>query len=70
MSKKKKSPHVGAWLKVDEKNKEVQYQADSSWMNNTSDEDQKIAFTKLDAIIDIYRRAGYAFIDIAKKLKK
>lgn len=70
LSKKKESSHIGAWLKVDDKNKEVQYQADSSWMINTSDEEQKIAFTKLDALVDIYRRAGYAIIDIAKKLKK
>jgi len=58
---------MGAWLKVDEKNKEVHYQADPSWMKNTSDEEQKIILGKLSMLADAYRRAGYAIIDFVKK---
>ena len=61
---------MGAWLEVDDENKKVRYQVDPSWMKKANDEEQKSAFTKLTAMVDIYRRAGYAIIDIAKKLKK
>ncbi len=61
---------MGAWLEVDEENKKVRYQTDPSWMENTNDEEQNIAFSKLTAIVAIYRRAGYAISEIAKKLKK
>jgi hypothetical protein len=60
---------MGAWLEVDEENKKVRYQVDPSWMKNTDDEEQKLAFTKLTAVVNVYRRAGYAIIEIAKKLK-
>jgi hypothetical protein len=70
LSKKKNNPHMGAWLEVDDENKKVRYQVDPSWMKNSSDEEQKSSFSKLSAMADIYRRAGYAIIDIAKKLKK
>ena len=35
---------MGAWLEVDEENKKVRYQTDPSWMENTNDEEQNIAF--------------------------
>ena len=61
---------MGAWLEVDDENKEVRYRVDPSWMKNTNDEEQKSAFSNLTALVAIYRRAGYAIIDIAKKLKR
>ena len=61
---------MGVWLVVDDENKKVRFQVDPSWMKNTNDEEQKSAISKLTALVDIYRRAGYAIIDIAKKLKK
>ena len=61
---------MGAWLEVDDEEKAVRYQVDPSWKKNTNDEEQKSAFANLTAIVDIYRRAGYAIIDVAKKLKK
>ena len=61
---------MGVWLVVDDENKKVHFQVDPSWMKNTNDEEQKSAISKLTALADIYRRAGYAIIDIAKKLKK
>ena len=67
VSKRKSDHYVGAWLKVDEKNKKVHYQVDPSWMKNTSDEEQKITFGKLSLLADVYRRAGYAIIDFVKK---
>jgi len=59
---------MGAWLVVDEENKKVRYQVDQSWMENTNDEEQKSAFTNLTAVANVYRRAGYAIFEIAKKL--
>jgi len=70
LSIKKNYPHMGAWLEVDDENKKVHYQVDPSWMKNTNDEEQKSAFTNLAALVNIYRRAGYAIIDLAKNLKK
>ena len=70
MTKKKKYPHMGVWLVVDDENKKVHFQVDPSWMKNTNDEQQKSAIANLTALVDTYRRAGYAIIDIAKKLKK
>jgi hypothetical protein len=70
LSEKKKYPHIGAWLEVDKENKKVRYQMDPSWMKNADDEEQKIAFAKLAPVVKAYRRAGYAIIEIAKKLKK
>jgi len=61
---------MGAWLEVDDENKKVRYQVDPSWMNNTNDDEQKIAFAKLSALVALYRHAGYAISEIAKKLKK
>ena len=61
---------MGSWLEVDEENKKVRYQVDPSWMKNTDDEEHKIEFAKLAAVAKAYRRAGYAIIEIAKKLKK
>ena len=61
---------MGAWLKVDDEDKEVRYQVDPSWMKNTNDEERKSAFANLTALVDIYRRAGYSIIEIAKKLKR
>ncbi|MGD8404329.1 MAG: hypothetical protein PVJ21_11755 [Anaerolineales bacterium] len=70
MNKKKKFPHMGAWLEVDDEDKEVRYRVDPSWEKNTSDEEQSSVFTNLTALVEIYRRAGYTIIDIVKKLKK
>jgi len=70
LTKKKKYPHMGVWLVVDDENKKVHFQVDPSWMKNTNDEQQKSAIANLTALVDTYRRAGYAIIDIAKKLKK
>lgn len=70
MTKKKKFPHTGAWLEVDEEDKEVRCRVDPSWEKNTSDEEQSSAFTNLSALVEVYRRAGYTIIDIVKKLKK
>jgi hypothetical protein len=61
---------MGVWLVVDDENKKVHFQVDPSWMKNTNDEQQKSAIANLTALVDTYRRAGYAIIDIAKKLKK
>lgn len=68
VSKRKNDSHVGAWLKVDEKNKKVHYQVDPSWMRTTSDEEQKITFGKLSMLADAYRRAGYVIVAFVKKL--
>jgi hypothetical protein len=70
LSKKKEYPYTGVWLVVDDDNKKVRYQMDPSWMDNTTDEEQKIAFSKLAGIVAVYQRAGYAIVEIAKKLKK
>ena len=70
LNEKKKHSHMGAWLEVDDENKKVRYQVDPSWMKSTSDEEQKSAFANLTALVNVYRRAGYAIIDIAKKIKK
>lgn len=70
LNNKKRDSHMGAWLQVDEENKKVRYQADPSWIKNTNDEEQKITFAKLTAIVNVYRRAGYAIIEMAKNLKK
>lgn len=59
---------MGAWLMVDEKNKKVEYQVDSSWFKNASDEEQNNIFTKLSKVADAYRNAGYTIIDFVKKL--
>ena len=61
---------MGAWLQVDDEDKEVRYQVDPSWKKNTNDEEQKSAFANLTALVDLYRHAGYSIIDIAKKIKK
>jgi hypothetical protein len=61
---------MGAWLEVDDEDKEVRYRVDPSWEKNTSDEEQSSVFTNLTALVEIYRRAGYTIIDIVKKLKK
>ena len=68
-SKRKSNSHVGVWLKVDEKNKKVHYQADSSWLNSTSDNEQKITLTKLSLLATAYRRAGYAIVNLLKKFE-
>ena len=61
---------MGTWLEVDEENKKVRYVVDPSWIKNTNNDEQKIAFAKLKALAAIYRRAGYTIVEIAKKLKK
>jgi hypothetical protein len=70
LSKKKEYPHTGTWLEVDRENKKVKYKVDSFWMKNANAEEQKIEFAKLTTLADTYRRAGYAIVDIVKKLKK
>ena len=60
---------MSAWLEVDEENKKVRYQVDPSWMKNTDDEEQKLTFAKLTAVVNEYRRAGYTIIEFTKKLK-
>ena len=70
LNKKKKFPYMGAWLEVDDEDKAVRYQVEPSWKKNTNDDEQKSAFANLTALVEIYRRAGYAIIDVAKKLKK
>lgn len=66
--KSKNEPHVGAWLKVDDKDKKVLYQVDPSWLKITSEEEQKITIGKLSLLADVYRRAGYVIIGFVKKL--
>ena len=58
---------MGAWLKVDEKNKKVEYQADPMWLKNASDDEQNITFAKLSRMAAAYRRTGYAIINFVKK---
>ena len=67
VSKSNSDDRLGAWLKVDEKDKKVYYQVDPSWMQNSSDEEQKNTLGILSLLADVYRRAGYAIIDIFKK---
>ena len=68
VSKRKNYPHMGAWLKVNEKNKEVHYQVDSSWLKNTSDREQKITLTRLSLLATAYQRAGYAIVKFVKEI--
>jgi hypothetical protein len=70
VTKKKRYPHTGVWLMVDDKNKEVKYQVDPNWINNTTDEEQKSALTLLTMLANEYRRAGYAIFDFIKRMKK
>lgn len=58
---------MGAWLKVDEKDKKVHYQVDPSWFKYTSEDEQKITLGKLSLLADVYRRAGYAINNVFKK---
>ena len=67
MSKKTGNSHIGAWLMVDEKNKSVEYQVDSSWFENASDKEQNNIFTKLSKVADAYRNSGYSIFDFVKK---
>lgn len=68
MSKKNRDSHLGAWLKVDEKNKKVEYQVDSTWIKNASDDEQDIALVKLKKVVKAYQRAGYAVIKGVKRI--
>ena len=70
LSKKENSPHMGTWLEVDDENKKVRYRVDPSWLKNATDVDRKSALSQLTALVDVYRRAGYAIIDFPKNFKK
>jgi predicted alpha/beta superfamily hydrolase len=68
MSDKKGHSFMSTWLKVDEKNREVEYQADPQWLKNANSDEQNKAFTKLAGMADAYRQAGYRIIDIVKSV--
>jgi hypothetical protein len=68
MSDKKSHSFLGAWLKVDEKNKEVEYQADPQWLKNANSDEQNKALAKLTGIADAYRQAGYRIINFVKSV--
>ena len=68
LPKKKRDTHLSAWLKVDEKNKKVEYQVDSTWIKSASDEEQNIELIKLTKAVTAYRRAGYAIIESVKRI--
>ena len=67
MSNRKSRPHIGAWLEVDDEEKTVGFRADSDWLKNTSDEEQKRELAVLSTLAAVCRRAGYAVFDIVKK---
>ena len=68
VSRKKSNSHIGAWLVVDEKNKKVEYQVDPKWWKNASEEEQNTTLAKMTGVAATYRRAGYAIIELVKKL--
>lgn len=53
---------------MDEKNKKVEYQVDSTWIKNASDDEQDIALVKLTKVVKAYQRAGYAVIKRVKRI--
>jgi hypothetical protein len=68
VSDRKGYPHIGAWLEVDDENKKVEYQVDSKWMKNASDEERKNTLEKLTLLANVYQRAGYAVFGLLKKV--
>jgi len=70
MTKRKSYSHMGAWLEVDEENKEVKYRVDPLWLENVDDEELKITLAKLTKVVAGYQRAGYDVSNFEKGMKK